>query len=77
MSEQDTTLNELFNRNPVELSDQDVQKITDYLRERRKIWAAEETSSRSQGRRARTSQGSSKKSLDEGIKKNLLDDLLS
>lgn len=38
--ETQTDMNELFNRDPLELSDQDVDKIIAYMRERRALFNA-------------------------------------
>lgn len=43
-------LQELFNRDPLSLSTQDIEKIVAVMREQRKAFLAEESSAKAQGR---------------------------
>lgn len=62
-------LSELFQRDPLELSDQDLEAIIHEMREHRKRWMQEENKSKQQGRRhnhAKTKQAPSFDDLDLG-----------
>lgn len=54
---EEPTLDLLFERDPAELSDQDMDRIVAQYRERRMEWKKEDSTSKSQGKRARTSKG--------------------
>ncbi len=49
------SLNELFSRDPLELSDADIDRIVAKEREVSAIWAAEEAAAHAAGRRSRVS----------------------
>ena len=51
------SLDELFNADPLTLSDDEFRAVIKKLRAARKTWEAEDASSKAQGRRARTSKG--------------------
>ena len=46
-----TSIDELFSRDPLSLTDDDVALIVDQLRAHRRLWAAEEKSSKKSGKR--------------------------
>lgn len=56
-----TTLDDLFNRDPITLSDFELEQMVTVLREKRATWAAEEESANSGGRRANPNKGVSSK----------------
>jgi len=47
------SIEELFSRDPLELSAQDIDKIIAHFRLHRKLWSQEEASAKSQGRTAK------------------------
>jgi len=49
------SIDELFAADPLSLTNNDVNKITKELREKRHLWAQEEEESKTQGRRRRPS----------------------
>lgn len=64
------SLDELFSRDPLDLTDDDLRKIVHELRARRSQWAQEEEAAQKEGRKVRSSVA--KKPLSEEEKKAAL-----
>ena len=70
------TLDELFDRNPTELSPEEKEAIRRALIERKAIWAREEADAAKSGRRTKTASGMKKKSLADVDVAGILDGLV-
>ena len=49
-----TSIDELFSRDPLDLSDRDIAQIVDTFKKKRLLWEQEETTAQREGRRTRT-----------------------
>ncbi len=71
------TLSELFSRDPMNLSNQDLDKIISTMRESRKLWLKDEEKAKAEGKPTRSSAGKVKTKLSpDQVKQISLDDLL-
>lgn len=59
-----STLTELFQRDPLKLSNQDIGVIVQGLRENRKFWTAEETKAKASGKKVNPAAGLTIADLD-------------
>jgi hypothetical protein len=73
----DRTLGELFSLNPREMNDEDRLDVIRRFREARDKWNSEKTAAKNEGRKKKTSRGTSVKTIG-GVKIDdaFLDDLL-
>lgn len=60
------SLEDLFKRDPLKLTDNDIQRIVDELRTKRQTWAAEEDLAKVQQRRPKASAGIKVKAEPKG-----------